>query len=158
MKIKKARISEAGQVRELFGKIFAESFSHYTEKEKERIFSIWKKEKIAKRIKNDDFALFVARDERELVGFILAKYVDKHRLSYVNWFGVLKQHQGKGIGKRLFGKWIEWAKDKGAIMLRVSTTRKENTDFYKSYGFSLKSTMKAKSGLTRYRLIREVGV
>lgn len=63
-------------------------------------------------------------------------------VTFINWLGVKKQFQRRGIGKKLIQAWQDWAKRRGYHKLRASTTNSENHAFYEKLGFFLEGVKK----------------
>ena len=55
----------------------------------------------------------------------------------IYWMGILRQHQGKGLGRSLVHTAVQFAKQKGAKLLTVETLSKKASDenYLKTYSF-----------------------
>jgi ribosomal protein S18 acetylase RimI-like enzyme len=78
-------------------------------------------------------AVFVAREEGKVVGYVAPAIIDGQRR--IGAIYVLPDSQGKGIGSELLHKAIEWHGRKEDIFLRVATYNQKAIDFYKRNGF-----------------------
>ncbi|RMH81434.1 MAG: GNAT family N-acetyltransferase [Acidobacteria bacterium] len=95
--------------------------------------------------RRDIAGIWIAKDKNRIVGFIA---------SDGNWFSkregkvvgalhelvVLPEYRGKGIGKKLVEKALEYFKDRGldTVELWVGDQNKQAIEFYKSLGFQEK--------------------
>ncbi|MDF1511349.1 GNAT family N-acetyltransferase [Robertmurraya sp. DFI.2.37] len=85
--------------------------------------------------------IFVAEVEQELVGYLMAVGGEPKRKKYCVYIvvGILAQHQGKGIGKRLFERLQQWAKEEKIrrLELTVITRNEPVVRLYKKMGFDI---------------------
>ena len=98
-------------------------------------------------LSNKDNCVFVAVDGGEIIGWIHGFYsIRLESASFVEIGGLVidEKKRGKGIGKKLIGKVIEWAVTKKCDKLRVrsNTIRKETHAFYKHNGFNERKEQK----------------
>lgn len=79
--------------------------------------------------------LWVAEDHGRRLGF-LGALADGDRL-HIEQLQVLKDHQGRGIGKRLLAAAEGWARENGFRLLSLTTFRSVawNAPFYAAQGF-----------------------
>lgn len=92
---------------------------------------------------NDKAAIcFVAEEQGALVGYIAARPKDfGYRLSkYVELenLGVIPEHQNQGIGKKLYGAFVTWAKQQGfeKVYLESYFANNKARGFYEKMGFN----------------------
>ncbi|MEK4146584.1 GNAT family N-acetyltransferase [Robertmurraya sp. FSL W8-0741] len=104
-----------------------------------------KSEDVRKRIdaidKTTNSTIFVAEVDQELVGYLMAVGGEPKRKKYCVYIvvGILAQHQGKGIGKRLFEGLEGWAKEQNIrrLELTVITQNEAAIGLYKKMGFEI---------------------
>lgn len=91
---------------------------------------------------SSNLPFFAAIDESKPIGFISVKENNKYTAEiYV--MGVLSDYHKQGIGRALFNKVLQWAKEKGYEFLQVKTLDESHPDvyyagtrkFYQSIGF-----------------------
>lgn len=78
-------------------------------------------------------AVFVVKDVDKVVGFVAPAIMNSQRR--IGALYVLPEMQGKGIGKKLLDKAIEWHGRNKDIFLHVATYNKSAIDFYARNGF-----------------------
>lgn len=89
-------------------------------------------------INNNSKTVFLAFENEELTGqIILLKYWSGY--AYINDIRVGKEFRGKGVGKALMYKAIDWAKENGCIGVEVETqdVNVKACLFYEKLGFVL---------------------
>ena len=89
-------------------------------------------------LNNKDKIIFFAFENEELAGqIILLKYWNRY--AYINDIRVSKNFRGKGIGKALMQRAIEWARESDCIGLEVETqdVNVKACLFYEKLGFEL---------------------
>lgn len=66
----------------------------------------------------------------------LAAHVEGDRL-HIDEFGVAREHQGQGLGRRMLALVADWARARGLVRLSLTTFRKVpfNGPFYAAFGF-----------------------
>ena len=87
---------------------------------------------------NKDKAIFFAFENEELAGqIVLLKYWNRY--AYINDIRISKNFRGKGIGKALMQRAIEWARESDCIGLEVETqdVNVKACLFYEKLGFEL---------------------
>jgi ribosomal protein S18 acetylase RimI-like enzyme len=94
-------------------------------------------------IKSEDSNLFVAEDNGIIVGYLAGKIekrapvfeVDKR--GWIDSAYVLKEYRGRGIGKELTERMLEWFKEKGIKCVEVSVDARNQVGYglWKSLGF-----------------------
>jgi len=82
-----------------------------------------------------DNKIFVARENNQVVGFILATFVKyaKSSTGYIEELIVSEFHRNKGIGSALVNEAISWYRKMGVEVIFVTTD--EAQGFYKKVGF-----------------------
>jgi len=71
-------------------------------------------------LNNNLKTVIVAKKNHQFVGFAM---VDQPYggVSFCRWLAVLKQHQGKGIGRQLINTWINFAKNQGCHKIELAS-------------------------------------
>lgn len=91
-------------------------------------------------LKSKHHTAYVAENNGQVVGWIgAAQAIMIEAISFceINGLVIDKDHQGKGIGKRLIERVKQWAKEQGnkKVSLRCNVKRTETHEFYKHLGF-----------------------
>lgn len=92
------------------------------------------------REKEDTIRVWVVKDDKDdIVGFCKASK-DGHKTDTegqreIDAMYVVKELQGKGLGKKLMQKAIEWLGTDGDIRLEVVSYNSNAINFYKGFGF-----------------------
>lgn len=136
MEIKKVGSSEAEKVYEVFSSILKDSFPEYSPRlikfflTKDFPPSSWRK-----KLEGNKITVFGAYDRGRIVGILVT---DKlyGGVSYCTWLGVLKEFQGRGIGRKLVEKWEQKIKKIGGHKLMLITQEETNRGFYKKLRFN----------------------
>jgi len=95
----------------------------------EELRKVWSREN---RLK-DGFEVFVAEDEGKMVGFIVFKM--ERDSGCIDNIVVVKEEQGKGIGRALVAYVEGIAKSKGCYLMKTDTTENADGVPWKSYSF-----------------------
>jgi len=98
--------------------------------------------KIYMKLDSRKAAIFVAEDNKELIGYIYGRIVSKPKMILdkigivEDWF-VEEKYSGKGIGEMLWNRLIDWFRKKGCncLELDVYTTNKHAIEIYHGMGF-----------------------
>jgi ribosomal protein S18 acetylase RimI-like enzyme len=140
MLVKRATLNDFGSLSGFFIKAWKEAgpgalgFGGATE---ESIGEISSKEFLRTVLDNSSTPIFIAEDERRIVGFASLKEIN---IDCVELSGivVLKHFEGKGIGTRLFKMAKEFAGVKGykKIVVKTESFNERAIEFYKKMGFS----------------------
>lgn len=86
---------------------------------------------------NDDRIIFVALDNKKIVGFLsICKYKEENYI-YLDDYCVNKDYRGKGIGSKLMEMACEYAKKEkiDCILTHVEDANTESINYYNSKGF-----------------------
>jgi ribosomal protein S18 acetylase RimI-like enzyme len=152
IKVERLKTSDWESFFALFRKI-VNGFDSYPQKARD-FFT--KEERVKRAFLKKKRIFWVAKKEKEIVGFLIA-IIEDEEIVFINWMGVKKGFQGQGIGKKLVLNWENWAKKEGYKKLRVSTTVKENISFYEKLGFCFKRKIeKNYYDLNRYVLEKKI--
>lgn len=93
-------------------------------------------ERVIKRIKEDKSSqTWVARKGSKVIGFIRVQKQDEE--NKIRAIYILPEYQGKGTGKKLMQKALDWLGDKKKITLEVVTYNESAINFYKSFAFTV---------------------
>ncbi|KGQ21271.1 GNAT family N-acetyltransferase [Thermus filiformis] len=97
----------------------------------------WSDEELEEHFQDPGIALFVAYENGRAVG--MAEVEKEDHEATLAYLGVVPEARGKGIGRALLAKAADWARRKGARLLRVRAHdhEKEAVDLYKRLGFTL---------------------
>jgi N-acetylglutamate synthase-like GNAT family acetyltransferase len=127
MKIRKAKINDIDSIQEVIREsILATHKDLYPEEDLLETINNYTVEKLAKYITTTDY--FVAEDDKEIVGCVLAKE-DKMRSLYV-----LPSEMGKGLGRELVEKAEKCIKENGYKRIWLWSSLVAH-DFYKHLGY-----------------------
>ena len=79
---------------------------------------------------------FVAKEGEKVVGYIFGFISQTEPIGYVKFIGVRKSRQKKGIGRKLYKHFAEFARGQGCKELKAITspTNKVSIAFHKSIG------------------------
>lgn len=119
----------------------------YKPSDKNSVISLWKKVlnpqkphndpevAIDMKTKQNDGLFFVAEDNHEIIGTVIAGF-DGHR-GWLYSLAMLPQHRRKGFGTQLVKKVIEELKKLGCLKvnLQINSDNNEVVEFYKKNGF-----------------------
>ncbi len=98
------------------------------------------------RIGSGGSCMLAAIEDNSMAGIIAAERGEARRIKHTAyiWTGVLKKYRGRGIGKELFRKIEEWAKENGVTRLELTVMcHNENAiALYKKTGFEIEGTRK----------------
>lgn len=103
--------------------------------------------KLGEILKNNDNCVFVATENKEVIGWIHGFYtirVESDSFVEIGGLVVDKKYQNMGVGKKLVEKIHCWANSLGCNNMRVrcNTKRKEAHIFYEKIGFELNKEQK----------------
>lgn len=104
----------------------------------------WVEKALEKSLKTDDYKIFVAEANEEIVGFVslvvFPSLWEGSAQGLINDFFVDKSFQGKGVGAKLLEALVEWADAEGIEELHVSTGWENEAArrLYEKFGFTEK--------------------
>jgi len=82
--------------------------------------------------------VWVATDEGEVVGSVAIRLLDGDQVAELKRMYLKAAYRGRGLGRSLLGRAIEWAKSRGcrSIVLDTSTTMTAAQRLYETAGFA----------------------
>ena len=95
------------------------------------------------RVEKENAIVFIAEHKGELIGYVAgclknpAKYRNQFKQAELENLMVLQKYHGKGIGKQLWDKFLDWSKKHKTenIVVSVYAKNTDGTEFYKNLGF-----------------------
>lgn len=106
--------------------------------EKESFSTPWTEKLFYDEVENPRTVYFVAEtDTGEIVGYGgMWHVVDEGQITNI---AVKRNYRGEGVGSKLLGSLINWAKDKGILVIQLELREGNAAAFglYKKYGFSV---------------------
>jgi len=145
LNIKKAAITEAGQLQQIAKKTFYEAFAHNNDEENlqgyiEEDFAI---EKLTRELQDDNAEFYFAKFDEEVIGYLKLNFgfsqteLKDHNAVEIQRIYVLKEFHGKKVGQVLYDKAIEIAKKRNAdfVWLGVWEENPRAIRFYEKNGF-----------------------
>lgn len=91
-------------------------------------------------VEKGDF-LFIAEENKQLVGFLWAERGQLHRIAHTAYIvaGILKDYRGQGIGTSLFKRLNDWAKQEKIVRLELTVECQNEAAFhlYQKNGFKV---------------------
>ena len=81
--------------------------------------------------------IFVAEDKGQVVGFVTARLDPLTKIGWIVNMGVRPEHQGRGIGKRLLAKALDYLREQGMEYAKIETLEQNEVGkvFYPKAGF-----------------------
>lgn len=144
IKIQRATIKDLKEIQLLNKKLFDEEFKKYDK----TLNCNWPLSKeggkfYKERILEDNGCAFILLKNQEPIGYLVASLSKSEFYRNLNNFVelddmyILKKYRGKGYGKLLYAKFIQWCKDRGVKRLKVLVTVKnrQGINFYRERGF-----------------------
>jgi len=79
---------------------------------------------------------FVVKEGDKVVGYLFAFLSQTEPVGYVKFIGVRQSHRKRGIGRKLYERFIEFAREKGCTELKAITSpaNKVSVAFHRSIG------------------------
>src|SRR4030042_44429 len=79
---------------------------------------------------------YVFKEGEQVLGYLFGFISQTVPVAYVHLIGVRRSYQGKGLGRRLYEHFIEFAREKGCKELKAITTKNNGVHiaFHKSIG------------------------
>lgn len=107
-------------------------------------------------LKNDDFHVFIALFEKQVIGgltaYTLHQYYSKKPLVYVYDLAIKKEYQRQGIGKQLMSAITEYCREAGMeeVFVQADEIDQYAVDFYHSTGATPEKVVHFYYPLTQY--------
>lgn len=92
-----------------------------------------KVEKLQGRLERGEAQSWVVKSEEKIVGFCTG--VKGEEFNILHAFHILPEFQGRGIGKQLIEKVLEWLGDEKPIIVDVAEQNERAIHIYEKYGF-----------------------
>jgi RimJ/RimL family protein N-acetyltransferase len=96
---------------------------------------------IVKTNSTEKSAVFIAEDEKRILGYLLLRGEKPNRISHRAYIviGVLSSSRGQGVGKALFSHAIDWAEKEGIHRLELTVLLENKTALalYQKMGFEI---------------------
>jgi len=143
MEIREAKIEDVDDILNLNQKLFDYEFANFDDT-LDCSWSPKNRDYFENAVKNKNSIALVAISDGKIIGYLIGsihKTEDYRKLKEIvevdNTF-VDEEHRNKGVGKKLFEKFLEWAKNKGMNRMKVvaSSKNKGARGFYKKCGFN----------------------
>ncbi len=135
MKIRKAKPED---VREYI-RVRKESIKFLSKIAKERITLSEKelRKEFDELIKKKDIFIYFLEEDKKVLGFVNILWISNKKVSYLNDILIKEEFRGKGYGKILMDKFMDFSKKKGAkqLGLGVRVENKNAIKMYEKYGF-----------------------
>jgi GNAT superfamily N-acetyltransferase len=82
---------------------------------------------------------YVAKEGEKVIGYLFGLFSQTAPVAYVKFIGVRRSYQKKGIGRRLYEHFTNFAREKGCKELKAITSpgNKASIAFHKSIGMEL---------------------
>ncbi|MBT2701222.1 GNAT family N-acetyltransferase [Bacillus sp. ISL-40] len=144
MEIRQIKTIDAASFVNLIKQVESESAFMLLEKGERNIGPEQQEKRIEDMKKEDNSTIFVAEENNELIGYLIAiggnARRNKHSVYLV--IGILNRYRGLGIGTKLFKQLEEWATEHSIHRLELSVvTRNEaGLGLYKKMGFDIEGT------------------
>lgn len=139
-----ARIDDtkAEEFFELYKAIAESDFNKWSREAKDRWYSVdYSLEYWKDLLTEGELPIFVAFNNVTMLGYVMLEGIN-FGVGYLGWIGVLKEFQGKGIGKQLIAAIEKWARENGIHKLELETQEPELQAFYEKQGFVLEGIRK----------------
>ena len=143
MKVRKAVIGDLKRIQELSLMLFEKEIEEYDELlDMDWTFGEIGDKFFRKCLTGENTCSFVVEDKGKIVGYLVGEEVkgENYRIlpkvAELDNMLVLKEYRGKGVGKMLYGAFIQWCKERGVKMIKVqaSAKNKEAIAFYRKMG------------------------
>ncbi len=145
IEIRKIQANEAVELQNIAKQTFKETFSseNSTENLEQYLENSFTLQKVESEINNPDSAFYFATEDKHITAYLKINLEDaqteirtKNTMELERIY-VLKNHQGKGIGKLLLQKAIELAKQNKVNFLWLGVWEKNHSaiSFYEKHGF-----------------------
>lgn len=113
----------------------------FTSRDVPNLYHHWDEYEVLGAYYDDPEYCFVADCDGTIVGFVLGTTIQKRRSAwkygYLVWMGVETSFQGRGIGERLFDRFLEVMLEDGVRMILMDTEADNEgaLNFFKKLGF-----------------------
>lgn len=135
MKILRAKPTDARE----YIKMRKESMKFLSKIAKERITLSEKelRKEFDELIKKEDIFIYFLEEDKNIIGFANILWIASKKVSYLNDILIKEKFRGKGYGKILMDKFMDFSKKKGAkkLGLGVRVENKNAIRMYEKYGF-----------------------
>ena len=144
MEVRRATIENLKTIQELSLKLFEKEYDDYDNKSLNMDWSFDDNgtKYFKKRLTEDDSCVFVVMDGDKVVGYLAGGDVEMNwrdfsKAGYLDNMFVLEGYRGKGVGRMLYGAFVDWCKEKGLKNIRVGALFKNKgaIGFYEKMGF-----------------------
>lgn len=100
--------------------------------------TFWPKSTLKNAISSDDVIIFIAEDQNEITGFIIANYSKGLRKATIENICVALEYRGKDVGKALLGELVQSLKELGCeyVATLIPPNADEALQLYSSAGFA----------------------
>lgn len=133
--IRKMSEKDTDKFHQLYKKILEESFVEYPPIAiKHFITEAFSEDFKGKKSSDWGVDVWIAFQAKRMVGFLMAEKLYAG-VSFCNWLGVIKESQGKGIGKTLLKEWEEEISRQGGHKLMLLNHLEKNNNLYRKMGF-----------------------
>ncbi|MCA0987596.1 GNAT family N-acetyltransferase [Guptibacillus algicola] len=150
MKIREIQVADAEAFSSLRNTVDAESQYMLFEADERKYDVEQEKKKLQSMLKSETSTIYVAQQDDELVGYLVAIGSDAKKKQHAVYLviGVLEKYRGTGVGTALFSTLEEWANERSIhrIELTVATPNEGGLALYKKFGFEVE-------GLKRHSLL-----
>lgn len=142
MKIRKASLKDLEQIKKLNQELFYHDYNF--DNTLDLKWPDKNKEYYKKRITDKNSIALVAENEKNIVGYLFGaiteaqEYRNIKKIAELENMFIVKEHRGKGIGKKLIENFIQWAKNKKIKRIKViaSAQNQQAIEVYKKNRFS----------------------
>lgn len=144
MKIRHAKNEDTEKIQEIAMETWIDAYSEIIpEKTIRKVVSDWYKIEDLNQQVNDKI-FYISKNEEEITGFIHASV--RNGKAHLHRLYILPEHQGKGLGSKLYEKAEKQIKGQKAskIQLEVLSQNKKGLKFYKKFGFEEKEQKEVK--------------
>ena len=150
MTIREATRSDADVFREIAGRSLRSSYEFLDQETIDTAVDQWySEERAAELLEEDDWLVYVAEEDDEVVGYIQARLVPgPDRVGVIHWLHVDPDYRSRGIGTDLFEHVTGEFEDRDVDRIEgvVLAGNEEGATFYDTHGFELARTRTVEIG------------